>query len=181
MPTDDRVFAEKLQMGTLVGVIVGLLVGTFGFLVMRNPMRLALLSPWQEGYYQRMVLDTTMRIQLRVLGVLVCLFGASIATASLGSAMKANSFRAASEGLWVLMGLIFFAAWGVGLVLAIWQLFRGELFNWWRMLKASNELGPIAVFPTVTPRMQKEANVFTIALLTLAIVAAVASLFRPLT
>ena len=30
-------------------------------------MRLALLS-WQKGYYQRMVLDTTMRNQLRVLG-----------------------------------------------------------------------------------------------------------------
>lgn len=167
-------------MGSLVGMLVGVLVGTFGFLVMRNPMRLSLLSPWHEGYYQRMVLDTTMRIQLRVLGVLVCLFGASIATASLGSALKANSLSTASEGLWVLMGLIFFAAWSVGLVLAIRQLFRGELFNWWRMYKASNELGPIDVFPANTPRMQKEAKLFTIALLTLAVVAAVAALFRPL-
>jgi hypothetical protein len=74
-------------MGALVGVLIGLLVGTFGFLVMRNPMRLALLS-WQKGYYQRMVLDTTMRNQLRVLGVLVCLFGTSILAASLGSALK---------------------------------------------------------------------------------------------
>jgi hypothetical protein len=64
-------------MGALVGVLLGLLVGTYGFLVMRNPMRLALL-PWQKSYYQRMVLDTTMRNQLRVLGVLVCLMGTSI-------------------------------------------------------------------------------------------------------
>jgi hypothetical protein len=167
-------------MGGVIGVLVGLPIVTFGFLVMRNPMRLALLSPWQEGYYQRMVLDTTMRIQLRVLGVLVCLFGASILTALLGSALKASLLSAVSEGLWVLMGLIFFSAWGIGLILAIRQLFRGELFDWWRMLKVSAELGPIDVSPPVTPRMQKEAKLFTVALLSLAVVAAAAALFRQL-
>jgi hypothetical protein len=82
-------------MGAAAGLLIGLSVGTFGFLVMRNPMRLTLLS-WQKGYYQRMVLDTTMRNQLRVLGVLVCLFGTSIFTASLGSALKASSLAAVS-------------------------------------------------------------------------------------
>lgn len=167
-------------MGGVVGVLVGLPIAVFGFLVMRNPMRLAVLSPWQEGYYQRMVLDTTMRIQLRVLGALVCPFGTGIATASLGSTLKASSLSAASEGLWVLMGLIFFAAWGVGLILAIRQLFRGELFSWWRMLKVSADLGPIDVFPPVTTRMQKEADLFTIALFSLAMVAAVAALLHQL-
>jgi hypothetical protein len=167
-------------MGGIIGVLVGLPIATFGFLVMRNPMRLALLSPSQEGYYQRMVLDTAMRIQLRVLGVLVCLFGASILTALLGSALKTSLLSAVSEGLWALMGLIFFAAWGVGLILAIRQFFRGELFNWWRMLKVSAELGPIDVFPPVTPRMQKEAKLFTVALLSLAVVAAAVALFRQL-
>ena|SRR5258706_8413440 len=167
-------------MGVVIGVLVGLLLATFGFLVMRNPMQLALLSPWQEGYYQRMVLDTAMRIQLRVLGVLVCLFGASILAASLGSALKASLLSAVSEGLWVLMGLIFFAAWGVGLILAIRQLFRGELFDWWRMLKVSTELGSIDVVPPITPRMQKEAKFFTAALVSLAVVAAAAAIFRQL-
>ncbi len=167
-------------MGGVIGVLVGLPIATFGFLVMRNPMRLALLSPWQQGYYQRMVLDTTMRIQLRVLGVLMCLFGASILTSLLGSALKASLLSALSEGLWVLMGLIFFAAWGVGLILAIWQLFRGELFDWWRMLKVSAELGPIDVFPPVTPRMQKEAKLFTVALLSLAVITAAVAFFRQL-
>lgn len=83
-------------MGAVVGVLIGLLVGTFGFLVMRNPMHLALLS-WQKGYYQRMVLDTTMRNQLRVLGVLVCLFGTSIFAASLGSALRVSFLAAVSE------------------------------------------------------------------------------------
>jgi len=166
-------------MGAVVGVLIGVLVGTFGFLVMRNPMRLALLS-WQKGYYQRMVLDTTMRIQLRVLGVLVCLFGTSIFTASLGSALRLNLFSVVSEGLWVLMGLIFFTAWGVGLILAIRQLIRGELFNWWRMWKVSTELGPIHVFPPVTPKMQREARFFTIALLSLALISVVAALFHQL-
>jgi hypothetical protein len=128
-----KFFGKRDSVGAVVGVLIGVLVGTFGFLVMRNPMRLALLS-WQKGYYQRMVLDTTMRIQLRVLGVLGCLFGTSILTASLGSALRLNLFSVVSEGLWVLMGLIFFKAWGVGLVLAIRQLIRGELFNWFRFI-----------------------------------------------
>src|SRR5258708_1050145 len=116
-------------MGGVIGVLVGLLLATFGFLVMRNPMQLALLSPRQKGYYQRMVLDTAMRIQLRVLGVLVCLFGASIFADSLGSVLKASLLRAVSEGLWVLMGLIFFAAWGIGLILPIRPLFSADLFD----------------------------------------------------
>lgn len=166
-------------MGAVVGVLLGLLVGTFGFLVMRNPMHLALLS-WQKGYYQRMVLDTTMRNQLRVLGVLLCLFGTSIFAASLGSALRLSFLNAVSEGLWVLMGLIFFAAWGVGLILAIRQLIRGELFNWWRMWRVSTELGPIDVFPPVTPKMQREARLFTIALLSLAAISVVAAVFHRL-
>jgi hypothetical protein len=81
---------------------------------MRDPMRLNLnpFSPSAKGYYQRMVLDTTMRIQLRVLGVLVCLFGTSILTASLGSAQRASPLNRVSEGLWVLMGLIFLCGLG---------------------------------------------------------------------
>ena len=78
------------------------------------------------------------------------------------------------------MGLIFFAAWGVGLILAIRQLIKGELFDWWRMWKVSAELGPIDVFPPITPRMQKEARFFTISLLFLALIAVVAALFHQL-
>jgi cytochrome bd-type quinol oxidase subunit 2 len=125
-----------------------------------------------------MVLDTTMRNQLRVLGVLVCLFGSSIFTASLGSALRVSSLAAVSEGLWVLMGLIFFAAWGVGLILAIRQLIKGEVFNWWQMWKVSAELGPIDVFPPVTPKMEREARLFTIALLSLAVMSVIAALFH---
>ncbi len=150
---------------------------------MRNPMRLNLnpFSPGAKGYFQRMVLDTTMRIQLRVLGVVLCLFGGSIFTALLGSALRVSSLNAVSEGLWVLMGLIFFAAWGAGLILAIRQLIRGELFNWWRMWKVSADLGPIDVFPPVTPKMQLEARFFTIVLLSLALLSVIAALFRQLT
>jgi hypothetical protein len=163
-------------MGAGVGALIGLLMGTFGFLVMRNPMWLSIM-PWHKGYYQRMVLDTAMRIQLRVLGVLMCLFGTSIFTASLASALRRSVLTIVSEGLWVLMGLIFFAAWGAGLILAIRQLIKGELFNWWRMWKVSAELGPIDVFPPITPKMQREARFFTIALLCLALISVSAALF----
>ena len=165
-------------MGGIIGVLIGLPLAVFGFLVMRNPMRLSLLSPWSEGYYQRMFLDTGMRNQLRVLGVLMCLFGAGIFTDSLGAMVKAKSLNAISEGLWVLMGLIFYAAFGFGLILTIVQLFKGQLFDWFRVWKVSAQLGPIDVFPPITPKMQREANVFTAILLTLASLAATASLLR---
>jgi hypothetical protein len=109
-------------MGGFVGVLLGLPLAFFGFVVMRNPMRLALLSPFSpgtEGYYQRMVLDATMRNQLRVVGVLMCLFGSSIFTASLGGMLRTRFLAAISEGLWVLMGLIFWVAWCSGLVIFI--------------------------------------------------------------
>src|ERR1700677_5345704 len=110
-------------MATIVGSLIGLALAVFGFAAMQDPMRLN-LNPFSlsaKGYYQRMVLDTTMRIQLRVLGVLVCLFGSSIFTTSLGSALRVSSLNTVSEGLWVLMGLLFFAAGGVGLILGIHQ------------------------------------------------------------
>src|SRR5258708_15879247 len=168
-------------MGGLVGVLAGLPLAVFGFMVRRNPIRLALLSPLSpgaEGYYQRMVLDTTMRNQLRVLGVLMCLFGSGILTASLGAMLKARVLAAISEGLWVLMGLIFYAAWCSGLVLFIWQLFKRKVPNWFAMWRAGAELGPIEMIPPVTPKMQREALLFTVALFTLALTAALAAILR---
>jgi hypothetical protein len=165
-------------MGGIIGVLIGLPLAVFGFCTMRDPMRFTLLSPWSKGYYQRMVLDTTMRNQLRVLAVLMCLFGAGILTASLGAMLKANFLQAISEGLWMLMGLIFFSAWGFGLILAITQLFKGQLFDWFRTWKVSAQLGPIDVFPPVTPKMEREARLFTAALSALACAAAIASLLR---
>lgn len=169
-------------MGIIVGSLIGLALAVFGFATMRDPMRLNLnpFSLGAKGYYQRMVLDTTMRIQLRALGVLVCLFGSSILTASLGSALRVSSLSTASEGLWVLMGLIFFAAWGAGLILTIRQLIKGELFDWWRMWKVSADLIPIDCFPPVTPKMQDEARFFTIALFCLALISVIAALFHRL-
>src|SRR5580700_6660596 len=168
-------------MGGVLGVLVGIALAVFGFLVLRNPMRLALLSPQSpvtEGYYQRMVLDTTMRNQLRVLGVLVCLFGSGIFTASLGAVLKARFLAAISDGLWVLMGLIFCGAWMLGIILLIWQLFKRRAPNWFEVWRAGVELGPIDMVPPVTPKMQRETRLFTMALLALVTIAAAAALLR---
>jgi hypothetical protein len=165
-------------MAGILGVLLGLSLAVLGFLVMRNPMRLALRSPWSEAYYQRMVLDTGMRNQLRVLGVLISLFGAGMFTDILGAMLKAQFLNAISEGLWVLLGLVFFAAFGFGLILTIVQIRKGQLFDWFRAWKVSAQLGTIDVFPLITPKMRREANLFTAALLTLACLAATASLLR---
>ncbi len=167
-------------MGAIIGAIVGLALAAFGFAAMRNPMRFNLLpfSPSAEGYYQRMVLDTSTRNQLRVLGALICLFGSSIFTSSLGAALKIRSLNDVSEGLWLLMGCLFFGAWGAGLIVFVWQLLKGQSFNWFQAWKSAAQFGPIDVSPPVTPKMRREAQVSTVALVILACLAALASLLR---
>ena len=76
------------------------------------------------------------------------------------------------------MGLIFFVAFGFGLILAVVQLFKGQLFDWFRIWRVSAQLGPIEVFPSITPKMRREANLFTVIFLSLACLAATASLLR---
>jgi hypothetical protein len=69
----------------MIASILGLALAGFGFTAMRDPMRPNLnpfSSSWR-GYYQRTVLDTSTRNQLRVLGALICVFGSGIFTASL--------------------------------------------------------------------------------------------------
>jgi hypothetical protein len=167
-------------VGAIIGAVVGLALAAFGFAAMRNPMRLNLLSfnPAAESYYQRMVPDTSTRNQLRVLGALICLFGSSIFIASLGAALKIRFLNAVSEGLWVLMGCIFFAAWGAGLIVFVWQLLKGQSFNWFEAWKLGAQLGPIDVFPPITPKMRREAQISTAALMILSCLAVLAALLR---
>ena len=53
-------------MAAGVVAVIGLFIGVWGFLVMRNPYRLSILAPSHRGYYQRLVLDTMQRNLLRV-------------------------------------------------------------------------------------------------------------------
>lgn len=167
-------------MGAIVGIVVGVTLAAFGFVTMRNPMRLNVLplNPVAEGHYQRMVLDTPTRNGLRILGALVCLFGSSILTAGFGAALRLQSLTSISEGLWVLMGCLFIGAWVSGAVLSVWQLSKGQAFNWFEALKLSAQLGPVDVVPSMTPRMQRESRIYTAALLTLAGIAALMSVLR---
>jgi hypothetical protein len=165
-------------MGSAIGVIVGAAVGAFGFVVMRNPMKLCLLAPGQEGYYQRAVLDRWQRLSLRILGVLVSLFGLVIFSASLGGWLKLRALSVVSDGLLLELGLVFISAWVLGLILTIVQAIRGELFDWFRIWKQGILLGPIDVYPPITPRMQKESRAFTLGFCVLVSIAVCVGAFR---
>jgi hypothetical protein len=168
-------------MGGIIGALVGLPIAIFGFLVMRNPMRLSIFARGEEGYYQRMVLDTSQRNSMRAFGVLICLFGTGIATAALGAAFKVRVLQAMSSRLWALMGLLFAAFWCVGVALGIWQALRKKSLgwsDWFQSRRQAIELGPIDVFPPITPQMRKEALVFTIVLLILICVAGGSAISR---
>lgn len=147
-------------MGSVIGTIVGLALGAFGFIVMRNPMKLCLLVPRQEGYYQRAVLDRWQRVSLRLLGVLLSLFGMVILSAAVGGWLRIRALRAVSDGLLLEMGLIFAFAWVLGLILTVVQAIRGELFDWFRIWKQGILLGPIDVYPPTA--MEKESRAFTV-------------------
>jgi hypothetical protein len=60
-------------MGGLMGTLIGFALAGFGFLVMRDPVKLVLFAPGEEGYYQRLVLDRSSRVGLRLLGLFVSL------------------------------------------------------------------------------------------------------------
>jgi hypothetical protein len=151
-------------------VILGGAIATFGFMVMRDPMTLSLLSfRTQEGYFQRVVLDRSQRIQMRVLGVLVSFFGLVILTAALNKLSK--TFDSLADVLFVMMGLVFWIAFAFGLVHAMLQLKRGELFSSFRMWRTGVELGPISVYPPKTPTMLKEAKAFMMAYIALVVLA----------
>jgi len=164
-------------MGGFIAAVIGAILATFGFLVMRNPMRLAMLAPGARGYYQRMVLDTSSRNQLRILGVLVCTFGLCIGTAASGSLLNSRALQSISDGLVVLLWSVFISAWVVGLILVIVQLVRGKgLGDWFQTWRKVALLGEVNLYPTVTPRMRREAILFTIVFGALVCVTIIAAL-----
>lgn len=165
-------------MAAGVMAVIGLFIGVWGFLVMRNPYRLSILAPSQRGYYQRLVLDTMQRNLLRVLGAFICLFGSTISAHAIASVSKAHTFDAIGEALGLLLAVTFAIGFFAGVVITSIQTARGELLNWWRMWRAGAELGEVNVFPTVTPTMEKEARLFTLVLSCLTCVAVIAALLR---
>jgi len=166
-------------MGGFIGAMIGAILATFGFLVMRDPMRLAFFSPRARGYYQRMVLDTSSRNQMRILGVLLCIFGLCIGTSASGALLKSRVLQSISGGLLVLLWLVFISAFVAGLILQVVQLLRGRGFgDSFQMWRTSAVLGEVNVYPPVTPKMRREAILFTIifsALVCITIIAALMS------
>ncbi len=153
-------------MVSALGLLVGSGIAAIGFVVMRNPMQLALLAPGAEGYYQRMVLDPFQRLQLRMVGMVASFFGLVVLTAMLSGLLESKVFDAASGGLLVLLWLSFAATFGFGLIYFAVQLIRGRKeqlsFGWFKMWKRGRELGPISVYPPVTHRMHRESTAFTV-------------------
>ena len=151
-------------MSQLLFLVVGGGLAAIGFLAMRNPMLLARLAPGEEGYYQRQVLDRFARNQMRMLGMIGSYFGLVILTAALKGILRFRVLQSISDGFLILLWLSFTTAFGFGVVCLIVQLIRGRAIgftDWFQMRKRQVELGPIDVYPAVTPRMSKESKVFT--------------------
>jgi len=153
-------------MASAFFLLIASAIAAMGFLVMRNPMRLAMLAPIAQGYYQRIVLDRFQRNQMRMLGMVLSFFGLMIFTAALKEPFRSKIVDAVSSGMLVLLWLAFISAWVFGLIYAIVQLIRGRwkefFFGWFRMYRQGMELGPIDVYPAITPQMRRESLWFTV-------------------
>jgi hypothetical protein len=164
-------------------LLIGCGIATIGLLVMRDPMRLALLAPGAEGYYQRMVLDRYQRNQFRMLGMMVSCFGLVILTAALKGLLRFRILDSVSNGFLVLLWLLFIAAFSFGVIYSVVQLVRGRgkelFFGWFRMWRQGIELGPIAVHPAITPEMRRECIAFTAVYCLLIAVTVVAAFVAP--
>jgi hypothetical protein len=85
---------------------------------------------------------------------------------------------ALSDGFLVELGFVFVSAWVLGLILTIAQAIRGELFDWFRIWKQGLLLGPIDVYPPITPAMAKESRAFTIGFFVLVSIAIGSTAYR---
>jgi hypothetical protein len=111
----------------------------------------------------------------------MCLFGSGIATAGLSATFKAHVLHAMSRNLWALMELLFLVLWCFGVGVAIWQALRGKSLgwsDWFQSRRRAIELGPIDVFPAITPQMRKEARAFTVGFVLLICLAASFAIIR---
>jgi hypothetical protein len=153
-------------MATVLILFVGSGIATIGFLVMRNPMHLAVLGPGAEGYYQRMVLDRFQRNQIRMFGMFLSFFGLMIFSSALRGLLSSKIFDRVSNGMLVLLWRSFISIWVFGLIYAVAQLIRGRwkaaFFSWFRIYRQGTELGQIDVYPAVTPRMRRKRLGFTV-------------------
>jgi len=157
-------------MAALVMTIIGFLIWLLMFLSMRDPMRFFWLSSTlAAGYHQRMVLDRWQRISMRIVAVVFSFFGLSLSVNGLSSALHNRVLGRVSTGLWLALGILFLCAWIFGLVsLIVRSIVRGSITavlwtDWWKMYRDGITLGPIEVFPAITPAMHKERWIFTAA------------------
>lgn len=130
-------------------------------------MRLDIFSTsFNRGYIQRVILDPAQRPGMRLLGMVSSLLGWVILSMALGSLLTVPMMGEISDGFLALLWLAFGAAFVYGCIYTAVQAFRGQgedvLFGWFGMWKRAIELGPIAVYPRITPRMQKEAKLYTL-------------------
>ena len=99
---------------------------------------------------------------MHTLGLLVCLFGLVILTAASSGLLKQPALNAVSDSLLMLMGLVFCSTWILGALLFIVRLIRGRALDYLGLWRRGIELGPINIYPPITPTMQKEARNFTL-------------------
>lgn len=136
-------------------------LAVFGVAAMRNPMLLA-VSRRFEGYYQRMVLDSWHRTRLRLQGMVISFFGLVMVTFGLNKLVPFPVLDALANRFLLLLGLSFIGAFSFGIVFIIVLLIQGRAGEWSLMFWRRIDLAPINGFQTITPRMSRERQAFTL-------------------
>jgi hypothetical protein len=153
-------------MGSALALIIGIGMAAFGFLIMRDPIRLARFEPAAEAYYQRIIARGPIdRYQFRMMGLILSFFGWAVLSAGLSGILRIRGLDNISDGFLVLLWLSFIGTFIFGIIRLIYELTIGQgmdfLFGFFKMRRRFIALGPIDFDEATILDMQKEAKIIT--------------------
>lgn len=113
------------------------------------------------------------------MGALICSFGLTAGTGILSAITMSALLDSISNGFLVLLATIFCCVFLYGIV--TWILGKGQsMDDWFQQWRTSAMLGEIEMYPATTPKMAREARIFTIAfVLVVLLTVLLAVAFRP--
>jgi hypothetical protein len=157
-------------MGNVLALVVGSGIAAFGFLIMRDPTRLAWLDHGAEAFYQRTIARGPVdRFQYRMLGVFLSFFGLAVLSGVLSGILKIGD--TVSDGFLALLWISFITGFVFGMIHSIYEVTQGRgkdvFFGALKMRRRFITLGPIDFDSATISQMQKEAKIFTVIYLVL--------------
>jgi hypothetical protein len=163
---------------------IGFALAAIGFLVLRDPVKVALFSGYtgsEVTRYRRLTRQWSHRIGLRLFGAIIALFGLVILTAVLRK--FSTRLGVVSDGLFIAMSVVFYCAFFGGLGFTVVTAISRQVRTRGAASSRKHFEPTVGIVeeaaeshPAMTAAMQKERRIFTAVFLFLVGATVVASL-----